>query len=71
MPFNRIKLHVSFLKRVGHIEKANKPGPLSPSISGLLAEKKDIWGYSIASEYTVYFHLYFSEVFLEEGPFLQ
>lgn len=42
MPFNRIKLNVSFIKRVDHIEKANKPGTLSPSISGLLAEKQDI-----------------------------
>lgn len=44
---------------MGHVETAHKPGMMSPSVSVLLAEKQDIWGYSVASEYTAYFNPHF------------
>lgn len=60
-----------FLKEWITLKRSTKQEDSSPSISGLLAEKPDIWRYSVASEYTIYFNLHLSEVSLEEGLFLQ
>lgn len=57
---NGIKLNASLIKKVEHVENANKQGILPPLISGLLAEKQAIWGYSVAPKYIVYFNLHLS-----------